>query len=453
MRVKFLLFALPVFFLLLSAQSARACTCPRGASACEAYGRAAAVFVGTVTGMRQVPPPATAEEKNPEDEIAPRGFKFAVTQSFLGVAGAEVEVWTRGGGDCGSDFEQGESYLVYATRLEKSGRLATGYCSRTGPLAEAAEDLEVLRGLAGGTHVATLSGTVVRRQRNLEGDSKGGGPMSGASVVVEGGGERREVSTDEQGRFSLRGLKPGRYKVKPSLPDELTALLPERRATVTDRGCAVVDFVVVDNGRVSGLVTDDGGRAAASIRLTLVDADDPRLERGYGKAAVTDAAGRYAFAGVPPGRYLIAVNLTRFPEYGAPTNAFPRTYYPSAPRAADAEVVTLGAGQELRDRDLRLLPRLAERSVEISVVWDDGRPVAGASVSFTDVTYHDPGGGSGANADADGRFTLKGYEGQTFVLQAHAETQRGEWAQHSAPLTVKLSEQQGPLRLVIKKTR
>jgi hypothetical protein len=277
--------------------------------------------------------------------------------------------------------------------------------------------------------------------------------MGGASVVVEGGGERQEVSTDAHGRFSLSGLKAGAYKVRLLLPDDLTAWRPERELKVSDRGCAVADYFVLPNGRVSGVVTDAEGKPAARVRLTLVDAEDPQLERGYGKAAVTDAEGRYAIAEVPPGRYLLAVNLVRFPEYGEPTHAFPRTYYPAASRAADAEVITLGEGEELRGRDLRLPPRRAERAVEIAVYWDDGRPAAGAFVMYKDVTYHDRSNPYGANADAEGRFTLKGYEGQTFVVEAQAEPPGGGHARRSEPLTVNLSEQQGPLKLVITNIR
>ncbi|HZB45241.1 MAG TPA: hypothetical protein VE360_08360, partial [Pyrinomonadaceae bacterium] len=153
MRSMFKLSVLPVFVLLLPATSAHACSCMGGSPPCQEFGRAAAVFVGTVTGVTERPRVSVAEARKAADEgdeWAARGFRFAVTQSFLGVAGAEVEVWTGwGGGDCGYDFEQGASYLVYAYRLGKSGRLGTGICSRTRPVAGAAEDLEFLRGLAG----------------------------------------------------------------------------------------------------------------------------------------------------------------------------------------------------------------------------------------------------------------------------------------------------------------
>lgn len=454
MRVKFLPVVPAVFFLLLTAQSAHACSCMGGRALCEEFGSAAAVFVGTVTGVRDAPRPATAQEKKiAEDEWEPRGFRFAVTQSFHGVAGAEVEVWTgRGGGDCGYDFEQGATYLVYAYRMEKSGRLGTGICSRTRPLAGAAEDLEFLRGLARQPNGVTISGAVSRQQRDLEDRVKGGGPLSGASIVVEGGGERREVSTDAEGRFSLSGLKAGAYTLKLLLPEELTAWQPERQLKVADRGCAVADFLVRDNGRVSGLATDAEGKAAAGVRLTLVDADNPELERGHGKTAVTDEEGRYAFDGLPPGRYLLAVNLVTFSQYRDPTNAFPRTYYPAAARASDAEVITLGAGEERRGLDLRLPPRRAERSAEIDLVWEDGRPADGVPVRFKDVTYHERDSFRTERADEEGRLRLKGYEGQTFVVEVMTVLSLRD-LMSAGPLTVRLSEQQGPLKLVITKKR
>lgn len=459
MRPKSVLIGVPLF-VLLSAASALACSCMGGRPACQEFGGASAVFVGTVTGVtkgpREEPVEAARKRADEGDVWAANGYRFAVTQSFLGVAGAEVEVWTgSGGGDCGFNFVQGESYLVYAYSVGKSGRLMTSTCTRTTAAPGAAEDLEFLRGLAGRPHGVTLTGRVTRQHRDIEGHVKGGGVMAGATVVVEGGGESRETSTDARGGFSLSGLKAGAYKVKLRLPEELFTWKPERELTVADRGCALVDYFVLDNGRVSGVVTDAEGNPAARVRLTLADADDPRLERGSGKAAYTDEEGRYGFKEVPPGRYVMAANLARFPQYNQPTHAFPLTYYPSAARASDAEVITLGAGENVRGRDLRLPPRRAARAVEITVVWDDGQPVAGAHVSFKDVTYHDRSNQYGARTDAEGRFRLNGYEGQTFVVEAVSDRSLvGEGPMERArPLTVSLSEQQAPLELVITKLR
>ncbi len=51
----------------------------------------------------------------------------------------EIEIATGfGGGDCGYPFQVGMDYIVYAYK-NAQGRLETGICSRTRPLAQAAD--------------------------------------------------------------------------------------------------------------------------------------------------------------------------------------------------------------------------------------------------------------------------------------------------------------------------
>jgi len=50
------------------------------------------------------------------------------------------------GGDCGFDFETGESYLIYARKGLKSDTLFTSRCSDTKTVEAAAPDLRILRG-------------------------------------------------------------------------------------------------------------------------------------------------------------------------------------------------------------------------------------------------------------------------------------------------------------------
>src|ERR1039458_5933879 len=51
-----------------------------------------------------------------------------------------VEVWTAFG-DCGINFQAGETYLVYADDDEESNIMTTGACTRTRRLSDAGDDL------------------------------------------------------------------------------------------------------------------------------------------------------------------------------------------------------------------------------------------------------------------------------------------------------------------------
>jgi hypothetical protein len=72
---------------------------------------------------------------------------FSVKESWKGVSGETVEVYGHGpGASCGIDFDEGESYLVYAYRSGDDGRgsLQTGLCDATKQLEHADGDLRLL---------------------------------------------------------------------------------------------------------------------------------------------------------------------------------------------------------------------------------------------------------------------------------------------------------------------
>ncbi len=86
MRAGLKYFCAALFVALILSARADACSCLGGGTPCSAYGKADAVFVGTVTGVREKKPAG----RDDEDAWLPRVFKFSVQQSFLGAGGAEV---------------------------------------------------------------------------------------------------------------------------------------------------------------------------------------------------------------------------------------------------------------------------------------------------------------------------------------------------------------------------
>lgn len=401
---------------LVSAARAEACSCMMPGPPCQEFGEASAVFVGTVTGV--VSKPLKTPDGDEEPGWATRTFKFTVTEAFSGVEGTTVEVSTGlGGGDCGYTFARGASYLVYASR-SKDGTLGTSICSRTRPAPGATEDLAFLRGLAGRPPGVTVSGRVVRRDDEGTGEGEKVG-LAGMRLAVEGEGVRRELVTDAAGRYSLSGLKPGKYKITLRAPDGLTDQRPEREVQVADRGCAVEDFHVFDNGRINGRVTDAEGKSTARMTVALVNADAGDADRQKSSILTSlDEEGHYKFEGLPAGRYLLGVRLSGFASPGDLDQAYPRTYYPGVERAEDAEVIELKAGEELKGRDLRLPTRRVETSIRVKVVWADGTPVARAQVVYRDVTYGEPPINHGEQANERGEATLKGYAGSVYRIWA-----------------------------------
>jgi len=98
-----------------------------------------------------------------------RRVRFKVKTTFRGEA--PEEVWTDSG-DCGYDFQVGETYLVYADEDEETDRINTSVCYRNRRLSDAGDDLAYLFFYKnGGDESARLEGFVTSDefyQRDLD---------------------------------------------------------------------------------------------------------------------------------------------------------------------------------------------------------------------------------------------------------------------------------------------
>src|SRR5207253_2413247 len=137
-----------------------------------------------------------------------------------------------GGGDCGYDFHAGTDYVVYAYK-NAAGQLETGICSRTRPLADAAEDVAYIHAVA----TAPPTGEI-RIGRGLP------GAVPDAKVTIEGNGARYELTTDAAGQATVGGVPPGEYKLRA----ERDRYLPvERTLQVHAKGCVEIPlFMALD---------------------------------------------------------------------------------------------------------------------------------------------------------------------------------------------------------------
>lgn len=459
MRRVLVLFGIVIVFSLAS-RNAMACSCMNPGTPCDSYGKAAAVFVGTVTGVRDNsrPQPKDVNERRKQEDSGgvdwtPMAFKFSVEQAYLGVAGSEVEIFTgRGGGDCGVTFQTGQRYLVYAYRYKD--KLNTSICTRTKPFSRATEDIAFLGTLSSAPQGVTIYGAVSYRP-----DEPNPKPLSpDVLITIEGESEQKEIHPDAEGRYRVSGLKPGRYKVALRLPETLTTPRNEEVITVADRGCAAVGWYITDNGRVSGRVVNADGEPVAKILVSLVDpgasaSDYPsKLER-------TNDEGYFSFSAVPAGTYHIAVNRNRFPDPNDPTNAYPPSFYPGVVDQKHAQAITVGAGEKLSDFEIRIPAKLPDSILTGTVVWADGSPVANAQLSVKDVTYHDESVNHGVTVDEQGRFKINGYSGQKLVIEARSNrpyVPRGnsfEPMERAEILKITLERATQAVRIVITKLR
>lgn len=143
---KNLLFVLAIGFLLLASPvTCHGCSCGYERDPVKALNLAGVVFSGTVLEINQY---VHEDRKKGEIYDYRNVVRFEVQNVWKGTDQTEFIVMTNAGGDtaCGFDFQAGESYLVYAYKIENTNGVEwhTSTCSRTALLASASADLTQL---------------------------------------------------------------------------------------------------------------------------------------------------------------------------------------------------------------------------------------------------------------------------------------------------------------------
>ncbi len=160
---------------------------------------------------------------------------------------------------------------------------------------------------------------------------------------------------------------------------------------------------VIPNGHVTGRVVDAAGRPVAGLTIDLT----PRagLDRSSSNAperlrTTTGRDGRYQFAGVPPGTFVVGVNTRQDPA------EIPRVLHPGVIDLAGAAAVIVPPGG-----DVNLAHLTMPSSVEVAplagfVVDSHGSPVEGARVYLRGPNERDFIIGEPVTTDFMGRFAL-----------------------------------------------
>jgi protocatechuate 3,4-dioxygenase beta subunit len=443
--------ALLVAALLLSAGTVRACSCMESLSPCAAYRGTPVVFAGLVKSIEEKKVELMRFGKKETVRVGLTAH-FLVEEPLKDISAAEVDVVTGGGGgDCGYDFKAGERYLVYAYKSESDaldesvartviapsqrtaaprGVLGATICSRTRPLAQAQDDLELLRALIKGHPQTRIFGVVskfVRPPGTYEYDIKHLGPMAGLTVKAEGAQGKFETRTDDEGRYRFTGLAPGKYKVGVQLPEGYGPLFDFHgmavELEVTATACGVEhDFDAQIDGRIGGHMFDADGRPVGDqvqVSVVTLASAGKNFALAESRSDYTKG-GRYEIEGLPPGRYVLGVSIADPPENHT---AYPTTYFPAGSDLTQATIIELAEGQKLSGYDIHLPRPLELVTITGVVLRADGKPAAGAKLNIYDAG--DPGYalafGTDVKSDAQGRFSIKGFKGRRYLLHAYLE--------------------------------
>jgi hypothetical protein len=286
-----------------------------------------------------------------------------------------------GGGDCGYDFRRGLDYIVYASKRPDGG-WATGICTPTRLVENAAEDLKYFHQLAQVPPTAEVRVTAW----DVYGWQRTGGRslpvLAGARVTIDGPGVHESSTTDAAGRHVFSGLQPGEYTIGGSLEGYVSAgnLRPVK---VHSKGCAEATLGLQLDRTVSGLVLGKDGQPAVGVMVEAVPTK-PRYDNDLPSAAdssTTDGNGRYELRRLATGDYYLGVSLSRTPTVESP---YTRWFYPGTEDPAAAGIVHLSDRPEALRFDLTLPEPQHDRVITGTVFWPDGRFAEGIRISLED---------------------------------------------------------------------
>lgn len=393
-----------------------ACSCALNPNPpCQAAWDVSAVFTGTVIDITEPQPPRpvsppfsgervtarrSAADPPRSDVFRKREIRLSLGEVLTGISAGETQVSVltgMGGGDCGYRFERGAAYVVYAYR-NAQGQLEAGICSRTRPIADAAEDLAYIHAAAQAPSTGDIR--IVTGFFNRPG-------TPGVPIQLQSGGSHYAAVTgaDREARFP--GLPPGEYKVS----GDLEGYFPfERALKLHAKGCAEVLMTMALDRRITGRVFTKDGQPAAGVVVQAQRPQDP-----WGDSVKTDAEGRYELRHFSAGGYYLGINLSTKANLQMP---YPRWFYPGTEDPTQAAVIFFSDKPDIQHYDLTLPDAQRERIIAGAVFWPDGRPASGAGLVVLDTAWLWQAPSAQTTADDQGRFTLRVLDGTAYRLHA-----------------------------------
>ncbi len=386
------------------------CSCAGPATTpCSGAGISAAVFTGKVLEIADPPPLIVAPRSNntgrayaSRQTAAPttlqrplRAVRLSVGEVLTGVDASqkEIEILTGfGGGDCGYPFQVGTEYVIYAYK-NSAGRLETGICSRTRPLAEAAEDVKYIREMSAAPETGEL------RVRTAFPGIPG---QRGATIIAERQGQRDAAVANSAGEAVFSGLPAGEYTIHAASDGDLP---DDPKVELHGKGC--LDVNLFRYLRITGRVITRSGVPASRIQVEFRSTDDK-----FGDGRVTDADGKYELRILRPGEYYLGINLNHTATRDTP---YPRWLLPGTEDSAAATKIDFSGRPETRVYDLILPEPLPERAVDGVVVRADGQPAVRSAVTAFDAFRNSA---AQALTDSSGRFVLHLFAGIAYQLHA-----------------------------------
>jgi hypothetical protein len=395
-------------------QPIQACECREyGTPLCARFWRSDAVFVGQVVDIKPL-------RKKPDNVYSYVLVRFAVQESFRGVSGPSVAIGAVTNTLCDTHFKKGKRYLVYASLDKETNQLfGGGMCTGTTLAVYADDRLQELRKLARREAGETISGRI--KTHRYQG-------LPGIKIEVIGKDETFRTMTTKYGDFSVTLPGPGSYTVRVTVPYAVQLMDNSNEAvkvkstqteslstfeydvTLEKSECSYSELDVYgadprETATVSGKVVTATGEAVDKSAVSLINL----LDTGPDYVEILKQDGSFTFERVAPGEYHLVLNARN--GFDTP---YARTYYPATEDERAAKTTQVTEGAMIEHLELRVGPRLSQRTVAGRVVWKSGRAPADAHLAVYSgdeyVRY--------VSIDEDGRFNFILYGDYDYSIEA-----------------------------------
>jgi hypothetical protein len=293
------------------------------------------------------------------------------------------------------------------------------------------------------------TGTARLRGRVLSAES--GGPVRRAQVRIMGSDiGSKSAMTDAEGRYEFRDLPAGRFNLSAAKAGYVSVQYGQTRPFESGKAIDLGDGQALDKAdismprgsAISGRLVDEFGDPVADAIVNAMRSawvGGRRRLQPTGRTATTNDLGQFRIYGLSPGEYYVNATFrgdmmamevamaaaagvgTGGPVGSNPNSGYAATYFPGTANGAEAQKVTLAAGQEAQNTDFALLPvKLAK--ISGTVISSEGKPVDGSMINALPRNADGPGMmmmmAGNTRTDKNGNFTIPNLAPGEYTLQS-----------------------------------